>query len=95
MTKRQWTIGELRETTGYNQTVFAKIMHISPKTLWLYEQDSTNLPDDLIKKYMYLFNVSFEEIFFGPKFDKFVLVRNEIEKRIEMLKNIDLLEQSS
>ncbi|MCM3567886.1 helix-turn-helix transcriptional regulator [Neobacillus mesonae] len=96
MVKKQWTISELRERTGYNQAQFAKeIMHVSPKTLWLYEQDSSNLPDDLIKKYMYLFNVTYEEIFFGPKYDRIVLVRKEIEKRIEMLKNIELVEQST
>lgn len=96
MITKQWTISELRETTGYNQSEFAKeIMHVSPKTLWLYEQDSTNLPEDLIKKYMYLFNVTFEEIFFGPKYEKIELVRKELRKRIEMLNKSLFLEQSS
>lgn len=96
MITKQWAISELREHTGYSQAKFAKeIIHVSPKTLWLYEQDSTNLPDDLIKKYMYLFNVAYEDIFFGPKYEKIVLVRNEINKRMEMLKNTELIEQSS
>ncbi|MBS4171907.1 helix-turn-helix transcriptional regulator [Bacillus sp. FJAT-49736] len=96
MISKQWTISELRERTGYSQAKFAKdILHVSPKTLWLYEQDSSNLPDDLIKKYMYLFNIAYEDIFFGPKYEKIVLVRDEIQKRIEMLTNIQLLEQSS
>ncbi|MCJ8008089.1 helix-turn-helix transcriptional regulator [Lederbergia wuyishanensis] len=93
---KQWTIGELRESTGYNQAKFAKeILHVSPKTLWLYEQDSSSLPDDLIKKYMYLFNVTYEEIFFGPKYEKIVHVQRKIAERIEMLKNIEVIEQSS
>ncbi|MFS0594199.1 helix-turn-helix transcriptional regulator [Cytobacillus horneckiae] len=96
MISKQSTISELRERTGYSQAKFAQeIMHVSPKTLWLYEQDSTNLPDDLVKKYMYLFNIAYEDIFFGPKYEKIVLVRSEIEKRIEMLKNAEIVEQSS
>lgn len=96
MITKQWTINELRERTGYSQEKFAKdILHVSPKTLWLYEQDSSNLPDDLIKKYMYLFNLAYEDIFFGPKYEKIVLVRDEIAKRIEELKKIELIEQSS
>lgn len=94
MITKQFTLGELRDSAGYTQTEFAHIMHVSPKTLWLYEQDSTNLPDDLTKKYMYIFNIPYENIFFGPKYEKFVLVRETIDKRIGMLKNVELVEQS-
>ncbi|MEF7565041.1 helix-turn-helix transcriptional regulator [Bacillus infantis] len=96
MISKQLTISELRERTGYSQAKFAAdILHVSPKTLWLYEQDSSNLPDDLIKRYMYLFNIAYEEIFFGPKYEKIVQVRKEIDKRIGMLKEAEILEQSS
>lgn len=94
MITKQFTLGELRDSAGYTQAEFAGIMHVSPKTLWLYEQDSTNLPEDLIKKYMYIFNVPYENIFFGPKYEKFVLVRENLDKRIAMLKNVELVEQS-
>ncbi|WP_255290557.1 helix-turn-helix domain-containing protein [Bacillus cereus] len=47
------TLNELRESAGFNQAELANILEVSPKTLWLYEQDSTNIPDELIKKYMY------------------------------------------
>ncbi|MDQ0268925.1 helix-turn-helix transcriptional regulator [Cytobacillus purgationiresistens] len=96
MITTQWAISELRERTGYSQAKFATdILHVSPKTLWLYEQDSSNLPEDLIKKYMYLFNLAYEDIFFGPKYEKIVLIRKEINRRIEMLKKAEIVEQSS
>ena len=57
------TLNELRESAGFNQAELADILEVSPKTLWLYEQDSTNIPDELIKKYMYLFDVPYEDIF--------------------------------
>ncbi len=96
MISKQMTIGELRELTGLSQAKFAKeVMHVSPKTLWLYEQDSTNLPDDLILRYMYIFDVTFEEIFLGRKYEKIVQVRRTVFERIEMLKKAELVEQSS
>lgn len=86
--KRTFTLNELRVSAGLNQTELADILEISPKTLWLYEQDSTNIPDELIKKYMYLFDVPYESIFFGNKYEKFVLVKNKVIERAGKLKQI-------
>ena len=88
MTNRKRTLNELRESAGLNQAELADILEISPKTLWLYEQDSTNMPDELIKKYMYLFDIPFEDIFFGPKYEKFVLVKSKVIERAHNLKKI-------
>ncbi|MDZ4627098.1 helix-turn-helix transcriptional regulator [Bacillus cereus] len=82
------TLNELRESAGFNQTELADILEVSPKTLWLYEQDSTNMPDELIKKYMYLFDIPYEDIFFGPKYEKFVQVKKRVKERANVLKNI-------
>ncbi|HHT7042077.1 hypothetical protein B4087_1143 [Bacillus cereus] len=82
------TLNELRESAGFNQTELADILEVSPKTLWLYEQDSTNMPDELIKKYMYLFDIPYEDIFFGPKYEKFVQVKKRVKERASVLKNI-------
>lgn len=82
------TLNELRESVGLNQTELAWILEISPKTLWLYEQDSSNIPDELIKKYMYLFDVPYENIFFGNKYEKFVQVKNKVIERANNLKEI-------
>ncbi|MBY7111410.1 helix-turn-helix transcriptional regulator [Bacillus sp. 17RED48] len=82
------TLNELRESAGFNQAELADILEVSPKTLWLYEQDSTNMPDELIKKYMYLFDIPYEDIFFGSKYEKFVQVKKRVKERASVLKNI-------
>ncbi|AQY37571.1 helix-turn-helix transcriptional regulator [Bacillus thuringiensis] len=82
------TLNELRESAGFNQAELADILEVSPKTLWLYEQDSTNIPDELIKKYMYLFDVPYEDIFFGSKYEKFVQVKKRVQERANNLKKI-------
>ncbi|MEG7934951.1 helix-turn-helix transcriptional regulator [Bacillus mobilis] len=82
------TLNELRESAGFNQAELADILEVSPKTLWLYEQDSTNMPDELIKKYMYLFDIPYEDIFFGSKYEKFVQVKKRVKERANVLKNI-------
>jgi DNA-binding XRE family transcriptional regulator len=86
--KRTFTLNELRVSAGLNQAELADILEISPKTLWLYEQDSTNISDELIKKYMYLFDVPFESIFFGSKYEKFVQVKTIVIERANNLKKI-------
>ncbi|MEK4500165.1 helix-turn-helix transcriptional regulator [Bacillus sp. FSL R12-0069] len=82
------TLNELRESAGFNQAELADILEVSPKTLWLYEQDSTNIPDELIKKYMYLFDVPYENIFFGSKYEKFVQMKKRVQERANNLKKI-------
>lgn len=88
MVKVKRTLNELRESAGFNQNELADILEISPKTLWLYEQDSSNIPDELIKKYMYLFDVPYEDIFFGSKYEKFVQVKRMVVERAKNLKKI-------
>ena len=82
------TLNELRESAGLNQAQLADILEISPKTLWLYEQDSSNISDELIKKYMYLFDIPYENIFFGCKYEKFVQVKTRVIERAVNLKKI-------
>ena len=88
MINSQRTLNELRESAGLNQAELADILQISPKTLWLYEQDSSNIPDELIKKYMYLFDVPYENIFLGSKYEKFIQVKNKVLQRANNLKKI-------
>ncbi|MEH6943560.1 helix-turn-helix transcriptional regulator [Bacillus sp. JJ722] len=82
------TLNELREGAGFNQTELAELLGISSKTLWSYEQDSSNLPDELIKKYMFLFEIPFDNIFFGNKYEKFVLVQDRVKVRAEKLQRV-------
>lgn len=82
------TLNELREGAGLNQAQLAEILGISSKTLWSYEQDSSNLPDELIKKYMFLFEIPYDNIFFGNKYEKFVLVQERVKERAIKLKMV-------
>lgn len=45
---------------------------ISAKTLSKYENDSSNLPTPILKKYMDFFHVEFDDIFLGNKYEIYV-----------------------
>lgn len=82
------TLHELRTSAGLNQSELADILEVSPKTLWYYEQNSSNIPDELIQKYMYVFDVPYEDIFFGDKYEKLVQIKNKVLARANNLKKI-------
>lgn len=43
-------IKKLRESCGYSQTEFAKLLHVSKQSLYKYENDIiTNIPSDKIE----------------------------------------------
>lgn len=79
----QRALHELREGVGLTQSQFAKILGISDKTLWIYERDSSNIPNRILSKVLYLFNISYDEIFLGPKYDLIVLRKNNLLNRLE------------
>lgn len=74
------TIEELRLSLGYTQEKMANILGISTKTLSKYENDSTNLPTILLKKYIDIFGVSFDNIFLGKKYEIIVQRRKAISR---------------
>lgn len=88
MENHKKTLHELRTSAGLNQAELADILEVSPKTLWYYEQNSSNIPDELIQKYMYVFDVPYEDIFFGDKYEKLVQIKNKVLERANNLKRL-------
>ncbi|QQZ58851.1 helix-turn-helix transcriptional regulator [Paenibacillus sonchi] len=80
------SISELRESFCLSQKELAGILNISAKTLWNYEQDSSNLPNKILEKLMILFDIKYDHIFLGKKYEKNVQKRKEIFERAELVK---------
>ncbi|RTE05513.1 helix-turn-helix domain-containing protein [Paenibacillus whitsoniae] len=81
------SISELRESYCLSQKELAEILGISSKTLWNYEQDSSNIPNAVLSKIMIVFEVKYDQIFLGKKYEKNVLKRQIIFDRAAQLKN--------
>lgn len=76
-------LSELREGIGLTQKEFAKIVGISDKTLWSYEQDSSNIPNRLLSTILYLFDLNYDQIFLGRKYDLIVQRRKMFLDRVQ------------
>ncbi|WP_245823068.1 helix-turn-helix transcriptional regulator [Lactobacillus terrae] len=72
------TIEELRKSVSISQVEMANMLDISAKTLAKYEKDSSNLPTVLLKKYMDIFDVKFDDIFLGKKYEIIVQRKKKI-----------------
>jgi transcriptional regulator with XRE-family HTH domain len=81
------SISELRESYCLSQKELAEILGIGTKTLWNYEQDSSNIPNSVLSKIMLIFDVKYDQIFLGKKYEKNVLKRQVIFDRAAMLRN--------
>jgi len=66
------TIEELRKEINLSQIEMAEKLGISPKTLSKYENDSSDLPTPILKKYINIFGVHFDDIFLGKKYEIYV-----------------------
>ena len=65
-TRVKHTIRDLRVRAGLSQDQAACRMHISRKTLQIWENDPTKLSVDTINKISKLYEIPTEYIFFGP-----------------------------
>ena len=65
------TLKELRVSYGLTQEELANLFKVSPRTIQNMEKDSTNIKDSLLSKYIKAFNVKYDEIFIGNKYEKF------------------------
>lgn len=74
---------ELRESVGLTQNEFAKILGISDKTLWMYEKDSTNIPNRLLSQVLFLFDIGYDDIFLGVKYDLIVQRKKALLERLK------------
>lgn len=70
------TLKELREQYGISQLKLAEAFGVSSSTIYNHEKDSSKISDSLLKKYMYAFDIKYDDIFLGNKYDIFVFEKN-------------------
>ena len=68
----QWTLEAMRINKGLTQTELAQEFEVSSQTIARMEKDSADIGYQLLKKYMLYFNVKFDDIFLGKKYENFV-----------------------
>lgn len=79
-------ISQIRENAGFTQAEFSKLLGVSPKTMWNIEQDSTNLSNAITEKIILLCGVTYDQIFFGKKYEKIEQNKNLVLERFRKLK---------
>lgn len=70
----QWTLEAMRVTKGLTQTELAEKFGVSSQTIARLEKDSSDIGYQLLNKYLKFFNVKFDDIFLGKKYENFVNV---------------------
>lgn len=73
----QWTLEAMRINKGLTQAELAEKFEVSSQTIARLEKDSSDIGYQLLKKYMFFFNVKFDDIFLGKKYENFVKTRNK------------------
>lgn len=68
----QWTLEAMRINKGLTQAELAEKFEVSSQTIARLEKDSSDIGYQLLKKYMFFFNVKFDDIFLGKKYENFV-----------------------
>lgn len=68
----QWTLEAMRVTKGLTQTELAEKFGVSSQTIARLEKDSSDIGYQLLNKYLNFFNVKFDDIFLGKKYENFV-----------------------
>ncbi|MEN3133805.1 helix-turn-helix domain-containing protein [Bacillus albus] len=82
------TIADLRKLHGLSQIELAEFLGISSRTLQHYERDSSAIPNKVLKKYMDIFEVSYDEIFLGEQYEKIEQRKRRVLKRLSLLKEV-------
>lgn len=80
------TLKEIREENHVTAIELAEAFNVSSSTIFHVESDSSNIKNSLLKKYMKAFDVDYDDIFLGSKYDISIFLR---EKRKEILKNME------
>lgn len=66
------TLEALRVNSNLTQVQLAEEFGVSSQTIARLEKDSSDIGYRLLKRYMDKFNVSFDQIFLGNKYENFV-----------------------
>lgn len=67
-----WTLKELRESKKMTQAELAEQFSVSSRTIQNMEEDSGNIKNQLLKKYLLFFDKDYNDIFLGKKYENFV-----------------------
>ncbi|MCZ0717863.1 helix-turn-helix domain-containing protein [Aerococcus kribbianus] len=81
----QITLKQLRKSKDITQSELADVFNVSVSTIANYEMDSSNIKDSLLKKYMDSFNVTYDQIFLGNKYEIFEF---ECEEKSKILSKV-------
>lgn len=76
---------DLRLSCGLKRDELGNILGVSDRTIYRYEKDSSNIPNDLLHKYMILFDVSYDDIFLGKEYEKNELRKKQLLERTKIL----------
>lgn len=68
----QWTLEAMRVNAGLTQSELAKEFEVSNQTIMRLEKDSSDIGYQMLKKYIDKFNIPFDNIFLGKKYENFV-----------------------
>ncbi|MDQ0221702.1 putative transcriptional regulator [Streptococcus moroccensis] len=66
----QWTLEAMRVNKGMTQAELAEKFGVSSQTIARLEKDSSDIGYQTLKKYILFFNVQFDDIFLGKKYEK-------------------------
>lgn len=66
------TLKDLRQGHGITQEELADMFGVTSRTIQNMEKDSSNIKDNLLRKYLIAFDVSYDEIFLGREYEKIV-----------------------
>lgn len=70
--KMQWTLEAMRISAGLTQAELAEEFDCSSRTIARLENDSSDIGYQMLNKYMKKFNMRFDDIFLGKKYENFV-----------------------
>lgn len=80
------TLKDLRQGHGLTQEELADMFGVTSRTIQNMEKDSSNIKDNLLKKYLIAFGVSYDEIFLGKEYEKNVFDKKRKQQIVLKLK---------
>lgn len=74
------TLKQLRLSRGISAKELSGAFDVDAQTIYNNEKDSSNIKDSLLSKYLYAFNVGYDDIFLGDKYEIFVFEKKAKEE---------------
>lgn len=74
------TLKQLRLSRGISAKELSDVFGVDTQTIYNNEKDSSNIKDSLLSKYLHAFNVGYDDIFLGNKYEIFVFEKETKEK---------------